>query len=467
MTGLAVVPRETEQLAPLERLEALCDPGSLHLIRSDVLSARMGGRARAGDGVVAGSGRVDGRPVFCYAQDPSYVGGSLGEAHADTIVRVLRLADRAGAPVVGFIESAGARLQEGLLALEGYGRIFAEHVRLSGRVPQINVITGASAGGGSYAPALTDFVVMTEAATMFLTGPGVVREVMGEDLTAAELGGPSVHDRNGVSHFTAPTDADAALLVRDLIGHVAGDRHAPAPAASERPDVGVPDDERKVYDVRGVIRALVDGGHLLEVAPRWARNVVCAFARIDGRPVGVVANQPKVLGGVLDADSSDKAARFVEQCDRFGVPIVVLVDTPGFLPGSRQERAGVIRQGAKLVRAFAAARVPTLTVVLRKAYGGAFIAMNSRELGADMVFAWPRAQLGVMGPKQAVGIIHRRDIAAADDPDAQSGRLARAYADEHLSAQAATALGVVDEIVPPAETRPRLASALTALTGGA
>jgi acetyl-CoA carboxylase carboxyltransferase component len=467
MTGLAVVPRPDEKLAPLERLEALCDPASLHLIRSDVVSARMGARARAGDGVVAGSGRVDGRPVFCYAQDPSYVGGSLGQAHADTIVRVLRLADRAGAPVVGFIESAGARLQEGLLALEGYGRIFHEHVRLSGRVPQVNVICGASAGGGSYAPALTDFVVMTEAATMFLTGPAVVREVMGEELTAADLGGAKVHDRNGVSHFTAQTDADAAMLVRDLLGHVGRDRRVPAPPASDRPDLVVPDSERRVYDVRDVARALVDGGHLLEVAPRWARNVVCAYARLDGRPVGIVANQPKVLGGVLDAESSQKAASFVEQCDRFGLPIVVLVDTPGFLPGSRQEQSGVIRHGARLVRAFSAAQVPTLTVVLRKAYGGAFIAMNSKELGADMVFAWPRAQLGVMGPKQAVGIIHRRDIAAAPDPGEKAGRLARAYAEEHLSASTATALGAVDEIVPPAETRFRLASALTALTGGA
>ena len=292
---LALVERPTEKLSPLERLEALCDPGSLSLIRSDVLSARMGERARSGDGVVGGSGRVDGRPVFCYAQDPSYAGGSLGEAHADTIVRILRLAGRSGVPVVGFVESAGARLQEGLAALGGYGRIFGEHVRLSGRVPQITVITGASAGGGSYAPALNDFVVMTEAATMFLTGPGVVSEVMGEALTAAELGGPRVHARNGVSHFTASTDVDAALLVRDLLDYLpqrAGERPARWPAQApggERPDLAVPDDERRVYDVRSVIADLVDGGRMLEFAPRWARNLVCAFARLDGAPLSSIA----------------------------------------------------------------------------------------------------------------------------------------------------------------------------------
>jgi acetyl-CoA carboxylase carboxyltransferase component len=470
---LALVERPTEKLSPLERLEALCDPGSLSLIRSDVLSARMGERARSGDGVVGGSGRVDGRPVFCYAQDPSYAGGSLGEAHADTIVRILRLAGRSGVPVVGFVESAGARLQEGLAALGGYGRIFGEHVRLSGRVPQITVITGASAGGGSYAPALNDFVVMTEAATMFLTGPAVVAQVMGEELSAAELGGPRVHARNGVSHFTAPTDVDAALLVRDLLDYLpqrAGERPARWPAQApggERPDLAVPDDERRVYDVRSVIADLVDGGRMLEFAPRWARNLVCAFARLDGRAVGVIANQPRHLGGVLDADAAQKGARFVRTCDLFGLPLVALVDTPGFLPGSRQEQAGVIRHGAKLVHAFAQATVPKVTVVLRKAFGGAFIAMNSKELGADFAFAWPAAKLGVMGPEQAVGIIHRRTITAEPDPDAARERLAREYAEEHLNAYAATREGFIDEVVAPSETRDRLNAALTALdTGG-
>jgi acetyl-CoA carboxylase carboxyltransferase component len=429
----------------------------------------MGERAQAGDGVIAGSGRVDGRPVFCYAQDPSYLGGSLGEQHADSIVRVLRLAGRAKAPVVGFIESGGARLQEGTAALAGYARIFREHVALSGKVPQISVICGASAGGGSYSPALTDFVVMTERANMFLTGPAVVREVMGEDVTAADLGGHRVHERNGVAHFVAADDTDAALLVRDLLDHLPSNdgERAPRWRASDPPGYGagdpVPEDERKVYDVRDVVRGIVDGGRLLEWAPRWARNVVCGFARLDGRSVGVVANQPKYLGGVLDADAGSKAARFVRTCNAFGLPLVVLVDTPGFMPGTRQEQGGVIRHGAKLVHAFAEASVPKVTVVLRKAFGGAFIAMNSRDLGADYVFAWPRATLGVMGAKQAVTIVNRRDIAAAEDPEAVRNEFAERYTTEHLTSGIAAAEGYVDEVIPPGDTRRRLGEALSTL----
>src|ERR687886_2105192 len=318
-----------ERLSPIERLEALCDPGSLTLLRSDVRSRRMGAKARAGDGVIAGAGRVDGRPVFCYAQDPSYLGGSLGAQHADSIVRVMRLAGRAGAPIVGFIESGGARMQEGLAALAGYARIFREHVALSGRIPQISVICGASAGGGSYSPALTDFVIMTERANMFLTGPAVVREVMGEDVSGSDLGGHKVHERNGVAHFVASDDADAALLVRDLLDHLPshdGER-APRWRAASPPGYAVaapvPDSDRSVYDVRDVARGILDGGRLLEYAPKWARNIVCGFGRLDGRPVGVVANQPRYLGGVLDAESASKAARFVRTCNQFGLPLVV------------------------------------------------------------------------------------------------------------------------------------------------
>jgi acetyl-CoA carboxylase carboxyltransferase component len=459
--------RETGgNLSPIERLEALCDPGSLHVMRSGVMSRRMGERARAGDGVIAGAGRVDGRPVFVYAQDPSYLGGSLGEQHADSIVRVLRLAGRARVPVVGFIESGGARMQEGVGALAGYARIFREQVALSGKVPQISVICGASAGGGSYSPALTDFVVMTRRAYMFLTGPAVVRDVMGEDVTAEELGGPRVHERNGVAHFVAEDDADAALLVRDLLDHLPGapERNR-APAPSYRVEDCVPEEERKVYDVRDVARALADEGRLLEWSPRWSRNMVCGFARLDGRPVGVVANQPRYMGGVLDAEAACKAARFVRTCNAFGLPLVVLVDTPGFMPGTKQESFGVIRHGAKLVHAFAEATVPKVTVVLRKAFGGALIAMNSRDLGADYVFAWPQAQLGVMGAKQAVGIVSRREIAAADDPAAHREVLADAYAGEHLSADVSAAEGHIDEVILPSETRRRLIDALSTLDG--
>jgi acetyl-CoA carboxylase carboxyltransferase component len=466
---LALVERQDERLSALERLEVLCDPGSLQLMRTQVRSRRMGEKAREGDGILTAAGAVDGRKIFCFAQDPSFVGGSLGQAHADSVVRVLKLAKRARVPVVGFIESAGARMQEGLEGLSGYGRIFREHVALSGDVPQISVICGASAGGGSYAPALTDFVVMTGRSSMFLTGPAVVAEVMGEQVTAEELGGPKVHERSGVCHRTAPTEVDAALLVRDLLDYLPQNSSElpqlwpPLDAPGTSPDATVPDDPRRVYDVGKLVASLVDGGRYQEVSPRWARNILCAFARLDGRAVGVVANNPRFLGGVLDAESSQKAARFVRTCNLFGLPLVVLVDTPGFLPGTKQERAGVIRHGAKLVYAFAEATVPRVTLITRKAFGGAFIAMNAKELGADLVFAWPQAQIGVMGPEQAVGIVERRAIAAAADPQRERERLARKYALENLTAAAAVADGHVDEIVWPTDSRARIASALATM----
>lgn len=466
MANLALVPTSEEKLSPLERLQALCDPGSLQTIRGEVASLRMGDRTAPGDGVVGATGRVDGRPIACYAQDPSYVGGSLGEVHAETICRVLRTAGRARIPVVGFIESAGARLQEGVAALAGYGRIFNHNVALSGVVPQISVICGASAGGGSYSPALTDFVVMTERASMFLTGPAVVKEVMGEDIDATMLGGPKVHDRNGVCQLTAGGDLDAAWLVRDLLDYLpqhAGEQPRRWPSMDPfdgASDEAVPDEKRRVYDVRDVVRTLVDGGRLLEISPRWARNMLTGFARIDGRTVGIVANQPRYIGGVLDADAATKGARFVRTCDLYGIPLVVLVDTPGFLPGRGQERIGVIRHGAKLVHAFAAATVPRVTVVLRKAFGGALIAMNSRELGADLVLAWPQAQLGVMGGRQAVDLVKRRDIKVADDPAAARERFAEDYERDWLSAATAAREGAVDEVVTPSSTRRRLTDAL-------
>jgi acetyl-CoA carboxylase carboxyltransferase component len=458
-----------ERLTAAERLELLCDNGSLERIRSSVSSRRLGPKARAGDGVVAGAGLVEGRPVFCYAQDAQFMGGSLGEAHADTIVRVMRLAGQAGAPLVGFVESGGARMQEGTAALGGYGRIFRENVALSGRVPQISVISGTSAGGGSYSPALTDFVVMAQEANMFLTGPGVVRDAIGEEVSAAELGGARVHERNGVSHFTAESDVDSIFLARELLSYLpqnAAERPPPAVAAEplERdPGAFVPADPRKVYDVRDVIRAIADGGRLLEVSERWGRNMVTCFARLAGRPIGVIANQPRYLGGTIECDAAQKAARFVRTCDAYGLPLVVLVDAPGFMPGTRQESAGVIRHGAKLLHAFAGARVPRVTVVLRKAFGGAYITMNSKDLGADLALAWPAAEIGVMGAKQAVGVIGRRQIAAATDPDAERERLASEYAEEHLGAERAASEGFVDEVIEPAETRPRLTWALRVL----
>jgi methylmalonyl-CoA decarboxylase subunit alpha len=436
--------------SPVERIELLCDPGSVHFIRSQV-----------GDGVVGAAGRVDGRPVFSFAQDSSFAGGSLGTAHADTILRVMQLAGRSGAPIVGFVESAGARMQEGLAALGGFGRIFQEHVALSGRVPQISVVTGVSAGGGSYSPALTDFVVMVEGASMFLTGPGVVREAIGEHADAAALGGTRVHERNGVCDLVAASDADAARLARELLAYLTPTWTDPGPTPIGDPGTLVPDAARKTYDVRGVIRCVADGREFLETAPRWARNMVTGFCRIDGRAVGVVANQPRYLGGVIDSAASEKAARFVRTCSSFGLPLVVLVDTPGFMPGVSQESEGVIRHGASLLRAFAEASVPRLTVVLRKAYGGAYITMNSKDLGAHLTFAWPGAELGVMAARQAVGIIHRRELEASASPS--HDELAGRYAAEHLGASTAARNGFIDEVIAPSETRARLAWGLATL----
>jgi acetyl-CoA carboxylase carboxyltransferase component len=456
-------------MPPLERLTLLCDEGSLNVIRSEATSERMGDKARAGDGVVGAYGRIGGRPVFCYAQDARFAGGSVGERHADTIVRVLRLARQAGVPVISFVESGGARMQEGLAALNGYARIFYENVALSGRVPQISVITGTSAGGGCYSPALTDFIVMTRASSMFLTGPAVVREVTGEKTTAQDLGGPRVHERNGVCQFVVDSEVDSIFLVRQLLGYLpqhAGEAPPRSPAAEpDGPDTGrvVPLDPRTPYDVRDVAHAIFDGGSLLEVEPNWAPNLVTAFARLDGRPAGVLANQPRVLGGVLDAEAGEKGARFIRTCNAFGLPLIVLVDTPGFMPGTTQETAGVIRHGAKLLHAFAEATVPRFTVVLRKAFGGAYITMNSRDLGADLTLAWPNAELGIMGAEQAVGIIHRRELADAEDAATARKRLADAYAARHLSARSAARDGCIDEVVRPTETRARLTLALATL----
>ncbi|MCK9249566.1 MAG: acyl-CoA carboxylase subunit beta [Solirubrobacteraceae bacterium] len=460
---------EGVELSPLERLEALCDPGSLRLLRTAVVSPSLGERAAPGDGVLAGLGTIGGRPVACYAEDQSLLGGSLGQRHADTLCRLLEMAGDAGIPVVGFVASAGARLQEGLEALAGYGRIFAALTRLSGQVPLISVICGTCAGGGSYAPALTDVTIMTRGSAMFLTGPGVVRDVTGEEISAQDLGGVDVQEANGVCHMVAEDDAEAVRLARDVLDHLpqrSGEeppRTRPVAPPPVQPGAFVPHEQRRPYDVRDVASAVVDGGRLLEISPKWAPSVVCALARIDGRPVGIVANQPRQLAGTLCAESAQKSARFVRWCHLFGVPLVVLVDTPGFLPGSTQESGAVIRHGAKLVHAFAEADVPKITVVLRKAFGGAQIAMNSRALGATLVLAWPTAQIGVMGAEQAVGITGRRDIAAADDPVARKAELAAEYAEEHLSAEGAARIGVVDEVIDPAATRDRLVWALQGL----
>jgi acetyl-CoA carboxylase carboxyltransferase component len=450
-----------------ERLEQLCDPGSLQVIRSSVRSHRLGVRAHPGDGVIAGTGRVAGRPVACYAQDERFAGGSLGEAQAESIVRVLRLADDAGMPVVALVASAGARIQEGTAGLAGYARVFAATVALSQRVPQISVLTGSCAGGGAYAPALTDFVIMTEGSAMFLTGPAVVREACGEDVSPAELGGRGVHERNGVCHLVAPTEAEAIMLAGRLLSYFPQSSSDQPPARpSVEPELGdpgahVPERGASVYDVRLVIRSVVDAGELLELAPKWARNMVTGFASIGGRAVGIVANQPRHMGGVIDVEACEKAARFVRTCESYNLPLVVFVDTPGFMPGTKQEAGGIINRGAGLVHAFSSATVSRFTIVLRKAYGGAYIAMNARDLGATLTFAWPGAQIGIMDARQAVRIVHRRDLAACADPEDLLETLARDYALANCVASAAAADGFVDEVIPSVETRARLVQAFS------
>jgi adenylyl-sulfate kinase len=445
------------RLTPDERLETLCDPGTLEAL----------GRSPKRVGVRAARGRVDGRPVVCYAQDASVAGGSVGTAEADIVVRALRHSRHAGIPLVAFLESAGARLQEGAAALCGFGRIFFENVALSGRSPQISVITGTAAGGGCYSPALTDFVVMTEGASMFLTGPKIVRQALGEEVTAAALGGVRVHERNGVCHFVAPGDLEAIDLTRELLGYLRQNVSQPPPARDARPVSSqqdpsdpLPRRARSFYDVRAVIACLVDDGRFLEASRRWARNMVIGFARLEGQPIGIVANQSKHLGGIIDVNASQKAAKFVRTCDALRVPLLVLVDTPGFMPGTRQEAAGVIRHGAELLRTFAAATTPRVTVILRKAFGGAFITMNSKDLGADAAFAWPGAEIGIMGARAAVEIIHHRELRAAPSAEQEASALARRYDRTHLSPHAALRLDAIDAVIEPRETRARVAAAL-------
>src|SRR4051794_5671886 len=438
-----------EHLAARARLELLFDPGTFRAIRTAV-----------GDGVVAGSGRVQGRPVFAWAQDGAFKGGSLGAAGGETIARTIERADALGAPVVGFPHSGGARLQEGVAALTAYGAIF--RAQSLATVPVISVVSGPCAGGAAYSPALGDFVVMTQDAVMFLTGPKIIERVTREVVSAAELGGPGVQGANGVAHLVARDDVHAAELTRELLTYLphrlrgAFPLVPPADAPGHAPASVLPDSERRVYDVRGVAEALLDRGALLELAPKWARNLVVGFGRVEGRPVGLIANQPKHLGGCLDAEASQKGAWFVSQCDRFGIPLVVLADTPGFLPGASQETAGVLRHGAALLRAFSVATVPRVTVTLRQAYGGAHIVMNSRDLGATLTLAWPQARIGVMGARQAVELVRRREIEAGAD----AALLAEAYDAEPLPVRVAASAGFVDEVVEPAETRDRIAHVL-------
>jgi len=436
---------------PVGRLGRLLDAGSLAPLHED-----------DGSGVRAAAGRVEGQAVVAYCTDGRTMGGAIGAGGARRIARAIDLGAGKGLPVLGLWHSGGARLAEGVESLDGIGSMFAAMVRASGRVPQISVVLGSAAGGAAYGPALTDLVIMSDAGRLFVTGPDVVRGVTGEDIDMAGLGGADAHGRrSGVVHLVAPSEAAALAQARRLTGLFAlAGRFDPA-AAGEPRDLRalLPDAPRRAYDVRPLVRAVLDeDGGFEEIQPRWAPNMVIGLGRLGGRAVGVVANNPIRKGGCLDSLSAEKASRFVRMCDALGVPLLVLVDVPGYLPGVRQEWDGVVRRGAKLLYAFAEATVPRVTLVTRKSFGGAYIAMNSRALGATAVFAWPEAEIAVMGAEAAVGILHRRRLAAAPEPDRPA--LAARLADEHRQIAAgvdrAVALGVVNEVIEPTTTRRRL-----------
>ncbi|HEX3771628.1 MAG TPA: acyl-CoA carboxylase subunit beta [Polyangiaceae bacterium] len=450
--------------APVRRLRALFDDGRYEeldaLVHHQAGGWGMAKRRFDGDGVMVATGRVHGHPAVAFAQDRRFMGGSLGEAHARKICKGMDLADRLGAPVVGLLDSGGARIQEGVASLAGYGEIFRRNVRLSGRVPQISVVLGPCAGGAVYSPAITDFIVLSRPeALMFVTGPKVVKQVLFEDVDAASLGGPAVHARtSGVAHRVEPDEATAIGRARELIAYARLPQVAAAPPAEATPleDI-VTSNHRRAYDVRRVIEAVADRGSVLEIQPDYAKNVVVALARIEGRAVGVVANQPKERAGVLDIDASRKAARFVRTMSAFGIPIVTLVDVPGFMPGSKQEHGGVIVHGAKLLYAYCEARVPRITVILRKAFGGAYIVMSSKHVGCDVNLAWPGAQVSVMGAEGAVEVLHGKELQAAADPKGRFEELCARYREEYMSIRVAAERGWVDEVIEPSDTRRKLA----------
>ena len=463
------------KLTARERIDLLLDDDSF--VETDALAVhRATGfgieeKKIPGDGVVTGHGTVDGRPVAVFSQDFTAFGGSLGEVFAEKVVKVMDLAVRNGIPVVGLNDSGGARIQEGVVSLGGYGDIFLRNVRASGVVPQLSVIMGPCAGGAVYSPAITDFVVMVqETSHMFITGPDVIKTVTGEDVTFEQLGGAVTHaSTSGVAHLAAESEEAAIEEVRLLLSFLPSNNLEPAPVEpTDDPadrlvpelDEFMPDSPNVPYDVRDVVRAVVDDEHFVEIHDLWARNIVVGFARIDGRAVGVVANQPSHLAGVLDIESSEKAARFVRTCDAFNVPIVTFVDVPGFMPGTDQEHNGIIRRGAKLLYAYAEATVPKITIILRKAYGGAYDVMGSKHLGADVNLAWPSAEIAVMGAKGAVSILYRRELAAAEDPDKLHEDFEEEYARDLANPWKAAERGYVDAVIEPSQTRVQLARAL-------
>jgi propionyl-CoA carboxylase beta chain len=466
------------KLTARERLDLLLDPGSFVELDAFVTHrATEFGLDRQhflGDGVVTGHGTIDGRLVFVFSQDFTVFGGSLSEAYAEKICKIMDLAMKVGAPVIGLNDSGGARIQEGVASLGGYAEIFLRNVLASGVVPQISVILGPCAGGAVYSPAMTDFTVMVEGTSyMFVTGPNVVKAVTHEEVDSEALGGAGVHtSRSGVAHLAARDEAEAMDHVRRLLAHLPQNNLSDPPVVAARDssdrrdpelDDVVPADPSRPYDMHDVLRRIVDDAEFFEIQPAWAGNILIGFARLGGRPVGIVAQQPAVLAGALDIDASIKAARFVRTCDAFNVPLVTFVDVPGFLPGVAQEHGGIIKHGAKLLYAYCEATVPKVTVITRKAYGGAYDVMSSKHIRGDLNFAWPTAEIAVMGAEGAVNIIFKDSIAAAEDPVAERKRLVAEYESEFSNPYIAAARGYIDEVIMPRETRPRLIRALEIL----
>jgi propionyl-CoA carboxylase beta chain len=468
------------KLTARERIGLLLDPGSFTeldgLARHRATDFGMAGSRPYGDGVVTGHGLVDGRPVAVFSQDFTVFGGSLGEVYGEKIVKVMDHAMRAGCPVVGLNDGGGARIQEGVAALGLFAEIFFRNVRASGVIPQVSLVMGPAAGGAVYSPALTDFTIMVAGTShMFITGPDVIKTVTGEDVTFEELGGAHAHaTRSGVAHYQAASEQDAIGYARDLLSYLPSNNLDLPPvlpaavpagitAADQALDALIPDSAAAPYDMHAVLAAVLDPGSLLEVHQGFAANIITGFGRVEGHPVGVVASQPMVLAGTLDIDASEKAARFVRTCDAFSVPVLTFVDVPGFLPGTAQEWGGIIRRGAKLLYAYAEATVPKVTVITRKAYGGAYDVMGSKHLGGDVNLAWPTAQIAVMGAAGAVSILYRRELAAADNPDQLRRQKTQEYEDTLANPYIAAERGYIDAVIRPAETRAAVTRALTSL----
>jgi methylmalonyl-CoA carboxyltransferase large subunit len=468
--------REKGKLTARERIEALLDPDTFQEVglfrKHRTTTFGLDKAEMPADGVVTGSGAVFGRPIHLASQDFTVAGGSAGETHSNKVVEMMQASLKTGTPFVFINDSGGARVQEGIDSLSGYGKVFYNNVLLSGSVPQISIIAGPCAGGAAYSPALTDFIIQTRKAHMFITGPNVIQQVTGEIVSQDALGGADAHmSQSGVIHFVADDDSQAILIAQKLLSFLPQNNTEDAPIVNPDPVVEadetlrdiVPVDGKKGYDVREVISRIVDRADFLEVQAGYAKNIVVGFGRVVGRTVGILASQPQVMSGVLDINASDKGARFIRFCNAFNIPLVNLVDVPGFLPGVAQEHGGIIRHGAKMLFAYSAATVPKVTVVLRKAYGGAYIAMCCKDLGADAVFAWPTAEIAVMGAEGAANVVFRKEIEKADDPDARREEMVEAYRETFSTPFMAASRGLIDDIIDPADTRREVAMALELL----